>query len=499
MRKKCIIIGSGLGGLTCGLILSRNGYDVSVLEQGTQIGGCLQCFSRHGVKFETGMHFIGSADEGQVLHRILRYFGVLDDVQLSRLDTAGYEVVSLSGQSFRLANGRERFIDTLAADFPRERDNLVRYFNLVEQIASASSLRSLRTAESGVSALVASYQLRSITEVLDEVIGDPLLQGVLAGNIPLYAAERDKTPFTIHAFITDFYNQSAFRVVGGSDGIARSLVKSIRNNGGEVLCRQQVRKIVCDNMKAVGVETDDHYYPADLVISAIHPTRLIELCDSPLLRPAYRRRVANLPETCGCFSVYLRFKPKTVPYMNYNFYGYHQSSPWDCEKYTDATWPRGYLYMHFCSEPDQKFATGGVILSYMRFNDVAQWKGTAIGRRGEDYEQMKQRKAEQLIAAVCKEHPGLVSQIAGYETSTPLTYFDYTGTENGSMYGIAKDVTLGPAAHVHHRTKIPNLLLTGQNVNSHGILGVIVGTIVTCSELLTAEHIFNEIMNANRK
>jgi hypothetical protein len=118
---------------------------------------------------------------------------------------------------------------------------------------------------------------------------------------------------------------------------------------------------------------------------------------------------------------------------------------------------------------------------------------------GHDYEQMKQRKAEQLIAAVCKEHPGLVSQIAGYETSTPLTYFDYTGTENGSMYGIAKDVSLGPAAHVHHRTKIPNLLLTGQNVNSHGILGVIVGTIVTCSELLTAEHIFNEIMNANRK
>ena len=66
------------------------------------------------------------------------------------------------------------------------------------------------------------------------------------------------------------------------------------------------------------------------------------------------------------------------------------------------------------------------------------------------------------------------------------------------MYGIAKDVALGPAARVHHRTKVPNLLLTGQNINSHGILGVIVGTIVTCSELLTAEHIFNEIVAANK-
>ncbi|MDE6157521.1 MAG: FAD-dependent oxidoreductase, partial [Muribaculaceae bacterium] len=44
-RKKCIIIGSGLGGLSTGLILARNGYDVTVVEQGSQPGGCLQCFS----------------------------------------------------------------------------------------------------------------------------------------------------------------------------------------------------------------------------------------------------------------------------------------------------------------------------------------------------------------------------------------------------------------------------------------------------------------------
>ena len=66
------------------------------------------------------------------------------------------------------------------------------------------------------------------------------------------------------------------------------------------------------------------------------------------------------------------------------------------------------------------------------------------------------------------------------------------------MNGIAKDINLGPVARVHHRTKIPNLLLTGQNINSHGILGVLVGTVVTCSELLTSEHIFNEIIKANQ-
>lgn len=40
--------------------------------------------------------------------------------------------------------------------------------------------------------------------------------------------------------------------------------------------------------------------------------------------------------------------------------------------------------------------------------------------------------------------------------------------------------------------------MTGQNVNSHGMLGVLVGTIVTCSEFLTAKTIYDQIMEANK-
>ena len=75
-RQRVIIIGSGLGGLSCGVILAKNGYEVTVLEQGMQVGGCLQCFTRHGASFETGMHFIGSAAKGQTLDKLLRYLDV---------------------------------------------------------------------------------------------------------------------------------------------------------------------------------------------------------------------------------------------------------------------------------------------------------------------------------------------------------------------------------------------------------------------------------------
>ena len=95
--KKCIVIGSGLGGLSTGVILAKNGYEVTILEQAKQIGGCLQCFQRNGVKFETGMHFVGSLDDGEVLSNYFNFLGIKDKVEVSRMDTSSYNTISLNG------------------------------------------------------------------------------------------------------------------------------------------------------------------------------------------------------------------------------------------------------------------------------------------------------------------------------------------------------------------------------------------------------------------
>jgi len=383
----------------------------------------------------------------------------------------------------------EAFIRQMADHFPRQRDNLERYFDAVERVASASSLASMRDARNDAP-LNTDYQLRSINSVIDELVSDPLLAKVLVGNLPLYAAERDKTPFATHAFVQDFYNQSAFRIIGGSDAIARSLVHTIERHGGRVLTRQRAVKIVCDDTHATGVLTaDGTFFPSDYVISDAHPMRTLELTDSHLIRPAFRKRINAMAQTVGVFALYLQFRENSVPYMNHNYYGYNTDTPWGCEHYDEQSWPKGFLYMHFCSDPLQdgpspRYASTGVVLSYMKWSDVARWAGTTVGRRGKDYETFKRHKALRLLESLERHVPGITDQIAHFYTSTPLTYRDYTGTEGGSMYGIAKDIALGPAGRVPHRTKIPNLLQTGQNINSHGMQGVLVGTMVTCSELI---------------
>lgn len=497
--KKCIIIGSGLGGLSTGVILAKNGYEVTILEQASQVGGCLQCFTRDGVKFETGMHFIGSLDDDQVLSYYFNYLEIKDKVQFNRLDTQAYDVVALNGERFAFPNGREAFIEKFAQRFPSQRENLERYCDLVEHVASLSPFRDLQHSVDESRFIDDKLLFQSLSEVIDETITDPLLREVLVGNLSLYAAQRDKTPFATHAFIFDFYNKSAFRIVGGSDAIVKALRQVLEQYGGTILTRHKVTQVLVDGKKATGVVTEKgETFAADEVISDINPKQLVDLVAPSVFTEAYKSRIKDIPDTISVFSLFLRFKEGAMPYNNSNFYGFHTDSPWKMSGTIDNTWPQGYLYMHHCHEPHPTTAKGGVVLAYMSMDAMKQWNNTNIGHRGDDYERFKHDMAERLIEAVEQDFPGFRASLADYYAATPLTYRDYTLTPEGSIYGLAKNVN-NIADRVSFKTKVSNLLLVGQNINSHGMLGVLVGTMTVCQHLLGEEKVLQQMVEANRK
>lgn len=498
--KKCVIIGSGLGGLSTGVILAKNGYEVTILEQSHQIGGCLQCFERNGVKFETGMHFIGSMEDGQSLSNYFKYLEIRDKISLSRLDDDAYDVVSLRGERFSFPFGREAFIERFSERFPSQRKNLENYYDLVEKVAALSSYYRVDQNNTSGGFVDDELLLRNINDVIDQTISDPLLRDVLVGNLPLYAAQKDKTSFATHAFIVNFYNKSAYRIVGGSDRIAEALLEVLTQYGGRVLTRHKVTKILVEGKYATGVMTDNGtMFAADVVISDIHPSQVIDLVDEHTFTAAYKARVRSIPNTVSIFSLYLHFKEGAMPYMNHNFYSYGDHSPWDIDGHIDAEWPKGYLYMHHCYEKDASFAKGGVVMTYMSGKELSRWENTRIGRRGADYERLKHELAERVLDALEKDFPNIRETLADYYAATPLTYRDYTLTPEGSLYGLVKDTGLGAAGRVSFKTKIPNLLLVGQNINSHGMLGVLVGSLTACSHLIGEAEVKRQIAEANRK
>ena len=487
------ILGSGLGGLVCGYILSKNGFKVLLLEKNRQIGGCLQTFKRFGVKFDTGMHYIGSMLEGQILHRLFKYLNLLDNVPLNRLDENGYDIISIAGNQYRYASGYDGFTEALSERFPDNRREIKEYVRQLQDIANSSPLYNLRKVEEYVF-LNADYVKTSINEFIASITDNRRLQNVLAGNLPLYAGVKDKTPTYIHALINNFYIQSAWRIIGGSDCIAASLANSIRKFGGEILANSKVCEIVCDDNKATGVRLEDgQFFEADSFISNIHPQAMLRLIDSRLIRKAYRARINDLESTIANFTLYIKFKERATPYLNYNYFHFQQDDVWKANDRKPGDPLHSYLFMHQCAEPDQQWAQSAEMIGYMRFDEVSRWADTTVGHRGSDYLAFKQAVAEHYMDVLEQSFPSIRSCIEGYETSSPLTYRDYTATENGSMYGIIRDKNFPTQTLVSQRTKIPNLFMTGQNINSHGILGVTIGAALTCAEFLGLNKIIGEI------
>ena len=78
-------------------------------------------------------------------------------------------------------------------------------------------------------------------------------------------------------------------------------------------------------------------------------------------------------------------------------------------------------------------------------------------------------------------------------SASPLTIRDFYNQKEGSLYGVKKDCNNIALSQIPVRTKLKNLLLTGQNVNLHGIVGTPLTAVYTCAELLGLEYLLNEI------
>lgn len=489
-KKHVLIIGGGLSGLLNACILLKNGFKVSLLEKHFQIGGCLQTFTRKGKRFDTGMHYFGSINKGEVLYKIFKYVDIIDKINLFKID---YDIINYKNRSYKLMCDKDAFINKLAKDFPNEIDSINKYVDKIYEVSSSSSMFNL-TIPKEDSYLKEEFIETSVYNYLSTFVKNNDLKNVLCGLLPLYAGEKEITPFYLNAYLHRSYLDGSYRIIGGSATLANALVNEIKSMGGQVILNANVNHIHIKDKLAIGVDyNSNQYLPADYIISTIHPKRLFEITDSSAFRKIYKTRLKNIPDTISSFTIYLSFKSNRVDYMPYNYYHYYGDEIWGGENYTKENWPRNFLYMHMSDYKEQRYANSGVVICYMNFEDVKEWSGTSIGRRGKSYEEYKKEKAEKVINLIDKEFAGFKDSIEDYYTSSPLTYRDYTGSENGSLYGMHRDCRRNLETTITPQTKIKNLYLSGQNISMHGMLGVSIGALITCSNLVEIDDVLDQI------
>src|ERR1043165_3034046 len=484
-----VIIGSGLGGMVCGTILSKEGKRVCVIEKNEQVGGSLQTFRREGVTFDTGVHYIGGLAPGNNLWKIFNYLGIMDRLETVRMDQTGFDVVMFKDdkEEYPYGMGYENFQRIMSAKFPDEKEAIETYCRDMKRICDSVPLYNLRPGEGYEDMEMFSLGAK---DYFEQLTPNKKLQNVLAGTNLLYAGIGDKTPLYVHTLVVNSYIESAYKIKHGGDHIVKFMARIIKENDGEILRKHEVKKLVVENGVAKSVLLQNgETLEADLFISNLHPAKTLELADTDAIRPAYRNRIKELENSISTFVLYAILKPGTFPFRNRNYYYFNEEDVWGSINYTLENWPSMYAMFEEIPEKQNGFTEAITVMTYMRFDEVERWKDTHHttldeNDRNADYQEFKRQKAEKLLDTIAIKFPNIRECIQSYYTSSPLSYRDYMGSDDGNMYGIVKDFKEPMKTMISVKTKVPNLLLTGQSIGLHGVLGVTESALVTCSAIL---------------
>ncbi|XP_060043304.1 all-trans-retinol 13,14-reductase isoform X1 [Erinaceus europaeus] len=532
-----VVIGSGFGGLAAAAILAKAGKRVLVLEQHTKAGGCCHTFGKNGLEFDTGIHYIGGMQEGNISRFILDQIteGQLDWAPLS----SPFDIMVLEGPSgrkeFPMYSGKKAYVQGLKEKFPQEEAAIDKYMELVKVVASRSiHAIMLKIFPLPVVQLLDKCGLltrfspflrastQSLAEVLQQLPASPELQAVLAYIFPTYGVIPSQTSFSMHALLVNHYLNGAFYPRGGSSEIAFHTIPVIQRAGGAVLTRATVQSVLLDSDgKACGVsvkkgqELVNIHCPIVISDAGLFNTYEYLLPEYVRCLPGVKRQLKMVRPSLSMMSIFicLRGTKEELGLKSTNYYVYFDT---DIDKAMNQYYsmPKEkalehipFLFIASSSAKDptweERFPDRStmIVLVPTVFKWFEEWKEEPNGKRGSDYETVKNSFAEASLSVIMKLFPQLQAKVDSVIVGSPLTNQFYLAATQGSCYGADHDLgRLHPFAMASLRAQspIPNLYLTGQDIFTCGLIGALHGALL-CSSAILKRNLYSDLKKLGSK
>ena len=118
-----IIIGAGIGGLTTGNLLAKNGQEVLILEKHFQAGGYVTTYKRKKYPMDV-VHVIGGLRNDAPIDRIFRYLNLYSKIQFNEVEKVF--VYRFPGYDISCYTDIEKYRAELKDYFPEKKKNIDR-------------------------------------------------------------------------------------------------------------------------------------------------------------------------------------------------------------------------------------------------------------------------------------------------------------------------------------------------------------------------------------
>lgn len=494
-----IVIGSGMGGLTTAALLSELGWKVCVLEQHYTAGGYTHSYERHGYEWDVGVHYIGDVGKRT---RTRRMFDFLSSGKLkwAPMD-AEYDRFYIGDKVFSAIAGKKAFRDNLVASFPAEETAIDAYMELLADVSGALSAHSMgRVLKPWQQSVAAPFMkmrtpasmYRNTYDVLSELTDNQDLIAVLCGQWGDIGLPPKQSAFMMHAMIARHYLYGGYYPIGGSWRIADSIIPMIQKGGGEVFTYARVKRILVENGKIAGVAMKDgHRIECPCVISSAGTDNTFNhlLPADVVEKTGYRKLLPTVQPSFSYLCIYIGLKETAqqlgLPKTNFWIYP-HNDFDAAVEQFVadkDAPFPVVYISFPSAKDPDYENRHPGTatieIVAPAPYKWFEEWQGSTWGKRGEDYNELKENFGERLMQHLYDKLPQLQGKVDYYEVSTPLSTDWFAGYQRGELYGLDHTTERLQQKWLGPRTKIPGLWLTGQDVLTAGVTGAMMSGMLT--------------------
>jgi len=257
----CLIIGSGMSGMALAAILAKEGLKCLVLERHYTPGGFTHVFKRRNYEWDVGIHYIGEVHRPHSVMRQMFDYLSENRLQWAEMDK-NYDRFYFGKEAYNLIAGKQNFIDALTKAFPEEQDTIETYYQLVNSVYGQAKNYFMEKAMPPMLSKLVGNRLRkgtlnyatlSTKEALENITQNQKLIGVLTGQYGDYGLPPGQSSFLMHCSVVRHYLNGGAFPVGGSAQLFDTIEPTIEAAGGAVYTNAEVKEIIVEKGKAVGV------------------------------------------------------------------------------------------------------------------------------------------------------------------------------------------------------------------------------------------------------
>jgi all-trans-retinol 13,14-reductase len=472
-----VVIGGGLGGLSAGAILARQGKSVLLLEQHYIPGGCATTFKRKDFIMEAGLHAMdGHLISTESERSILRSLGVRKSV--SFVPIPEFYHITGTGFEFTFPNGTERAVESLVRAFPGEKAGIRKFFRIMMGVQQEISRFPGKTWKQVLLLpffpflfpnIMKTFRI-SVGKCLDSCIRNERLKLILQGNILYYHDDPYSMSMVFFAKAqASFIQHGSYFIWGGSQKLSNALAAVIEAGGGTVLLGKKVTRILIEKGRAVGVSFRDTFNE-DEAPREIRARNIIHSGAVPLVKDLLpqkekariARRIDHMKPACSLFCVYLGFRTDLSgikgPHYSTFLIGNDVQSLGDVQRNFHGDWKlKSFVFVDYSRVDSGLAPLGKSFGAICTADSLEEYEGLDEGT----YQRKKEEIARILVDRLETAMPGIRELIEYYEISTPRTIRRYTLNPYGAPYGFAQIRGQVGNRRPAYRSPVKNLWFSG--------------------------------------